>query len=103
MNAVEKMYKGFFDLLSIKEFNDINVSELCAVSKVHRTTFYNNFSNLYDLLKAAKAYAVDEFLNSGVKLPGNKEYLSYEVLVPYLNFIKNYPNLFKAYLSNAMV
>lgn len=40
MNAKEKMINALFELLSIKDFIEINVSEVCMIAKIHRTTFY---------------------------------------------------------------
>ena len=39
MNAKEKMIKALFELLSIKDFIEINVSEVCMIAKIHRTTW----------------------------------------------------------------
>lgn len=39
MNSKEKLINGLLELLNIKDFMDITISELCIVSKVHRTTF----------------------------------------------------------------
>lgn len=101
MTAKDKIINSFFNLLSIKEFNDISISEICNVAEVHRTTFYAYYNNLYELLLDAKDYANNIFKNSFKPNTEIKEYLSYDVLVPYFNFLKQYPNLFKAYLKNS--
>lgn len=61
MNAKEKMINALFELLSIKDFIEINVSEVCMIAKIHRTTFYAYYSNLFELLEDAKNQAIEEF------------------------------------------
>lgn len=103
MDANEKITKAFFELLTIKDFQDINVSELCHLANVHRTTFYAYYDNMYDLLEKAKEYAVSKFESEMVVKSNIEDYLSMAVLVPYLEFIKKYANLYKAYLLNSNV
>ena len=105
MNAKEKLLNAFFELLSIKEFNDISVSELCVVAKVHRTTFYAYYENTFELSLDAKDQALKDLDEEFKDTPHdeNFDYLSIEVVTKYINFIKKYPNLFKAYLKNTDV
>lgn len=105
MNAKEKLLNAFFELLSIKEFNDISVSELCVVAKVHRTTFYAYYENTFELLLDAKDQALKDLDEEFKDTPHdeNFDYLSIEVVTKSINFIKKYPNLFKAYLKNTDV
>ncbi len=102
MNAKEKLLNAFFELLSIKEFNDISVSELCVVAKVHRTTFYAYYDNTFELLLDAKDQALKGLDEEFKDIPHNDnfDYLSLDVVTKYINFVKKYPNLFKAYLKN---
>lgn len=58
MTAKEKLITSLFDLLTIKNFLDINVSEVCQIAKVHRTTFYAYYDNLVELLVDSKDYAL---------------------------------------------
>lgn len=103
MNAKEKLITSLFDLLTIKNFLDINVSEVCKIAKVHRTTFYAYYDNLVELLVDSKDYALKKFKDENMIKSDDLDYLSMEVLVPYLSFIKKYPNFYKAYLYNANV
>ena len=103
MSAKEKLITSLFDLLTIKNFLDINVSEVCKIAKVHRTTFYAYYDNLVELLVDSKDYALKKFKDENMIKSDDLDYLSMEVLVPYLSFIKKYPNFYKAYLYNANV
>ena len=85
MNAKEKMINALFELLSIKDFIEINVSEVCMIAKIHRTTFYAYYSNLFELLEDAKNQAIEEFKKE------NNNVL----------FVKNHAPLFKAYFKNS--
>lgn len=100
MKAKEKLITAFFDLLTIKDFQDITVSELCLVANVHRTTFYAYYDNIVELLVDAKEYAINKFKDAHIRKNDGDEYISMEILVPYLDFIKDNSNLFKAYLRN---
>ena len=105
MNAKEKLIDSFFHLLTIKEFNNISISELCLLSKVHRTTFYNYYDNLFDLLIDAKNKAINELDNEFKEINNNTnfDYMSENTLVTFLEFIKKYPNLFKTYFVNSEI
>ncbi len=100
MNAKEKLLSAFFQLLTIKEFETISVSELCNVAKVHRSTFYAYYDNTYELLNDAKEKAMEELRRNLGTAREKVDYLSRDLLIKYLEFIKKYPNLFKAYLNN---
>ena len=90
MNAKEKMIEALYKLLTIKDFVDINVSEVCQIAKIHRTTFYAYYSNLLELLEDAKKHE-DKDRND----------LRNQIFVNYLYFVKNHAVLFKAYFKNA--
>lgn len=100
MNAKEKIMKAFFELLTLKEFQDISVSEICRISKVHRTTFYAYFENTFELLLEAKNAALLTLSRRIDRNDTNIDYLSEKVVLEYLSFLKEYPNLFKAFLTN---
>lgn len=100
MTAKEKIINAFFDLLNIKSFDDITISELCLVSKVHRTTFYLYFDNLYELLIESIEISNSKFFNYFPKQNKNEKHMNKDYLVPYLKFIKDNKNIFLAYINN---
>ena len=66
MSAKEKLITSLFDLLTTKNFLDINVSEVCKIAKVHRTTFYAYYDNLVELLVDSKDYALKKFKDEDI-------------------------------------
>ncbi len=104
MNSKEKLIESFFNLLSVKDFNSISISELCKVANVHRSTFYSYFDNLYELLEEAKNYAVNYFMQGFDKsIKDDEDYLTFDILVQYLSFIKDNKNLYIAYFTNSQI
>ena len=53
----KKIIKAFLILMSKKSLEEADVSELCRIAKINRTTFYNHYSSLYELLE----YLMDDF------------------------------------------
>lgn len=101
MNAKQKLVETLFDLLTIKSFEDITVSELCRVSKVHRTTFYLYFDNLFELLEEGKGEAMRKIASYYPERKANVDnYMTKEYLVPYLHFIQDNKSLFLAYFTH---
>ena len=45
----EKIEKAFVTLLQGKELNQITVTDICKMTGLNRTTFYNNYLDIYDL------------------------------------------------------
>ena len=105
MNAKEKLIESFFNLLSVKDFNSISISELCKVANVHRSTFYSYFDNLYELLEASKEFALKKFSNQfNIDIVNlNDDLMTFDILTLYLSFIKKNKNLYVAYFTNAEI
>lgn len=47
--SIERMEKVFIDMLQSRELSQISVSELCKKAGLNRTTFYANYTDIYDL------------------------------------------------------
>ena len=45
----KNLYDSLIKLMSIKEFEDIKVSDICSVALINRSTFYSHFNDKYDL------------------------------------------------------
>lgn len=63
MKAREKIENAFIELLKIKEFKDIKVTEIIKLAKVNRSTFYTNFIDIYDLKEKIKESMYNNLLN----------------------------------------
>ncbi len=47
----KNLYEGLLKLMKDKSFENIKVSEICAVALVNRSTFYDHFTDKYELLE----------------------------------------------------
>lgn len=51
-NTLLKIHTAFIDLLETHELDEINVTDICGIAGINRTTFYMNFRDLQDLATA---------------------------------------------------
>lgn len=47
--SIEKIERVFIECLQSKELSQIRVSDICKKAKLNRTTFYSNYTDIYDL------------------------------------------------------
>ena len=100
---IKKTYKllteALIKLLGEKPLSEIKLNEICELAMVHKTTFYNHFSDKYDLLKYTIQTIQKEMLS---KLPSTKNTLEYyiELAKLYMSNIKENKNLYRQLLSN---
>ena len=64
----QKIEKIFIELLQIKDIQDISVSDICKLAKLNRSTFYANYSDIYDLADKLK----DNLYQEVVKIYSNE-------------------------------
>lgn len=50
----KRIEKIFVELIQDKDINEISVSEICKLASINRTTFYNNYIDIYDLAEKIK-------------------------------------------------
>ena len=48
----KNLYDSLTKLMSIKEFEDIKVSDVCNLALINRSTFYAHFNDKYELLNS---------------------------------------------------
>lgn len=48
----KNLYDSLIKLMSIKEFEDIKVSDICNLALINRSTFYAHFNDKYELLNS---------------------------------------------------
>lgn len=47
--SIERIEKIFIELLQTKELHEITVSEICKRCELNRSTFYANYTDIYEL------------------------------------------------------
>ena len=109
-NTAKKMNDALIRLLEIKNFEDITVKDVCKFAKVNRSTFYLHYQNTYDLLDEIidnlnlsfhKHLNTDSNrLNINKDKLGDLFFISDKYLIPYLEFIRENKNIYKALKNN---
>ena len=120
MNKNESRYQStaiLFDdalinLLEHKDIDYITIKEICDKAGVNRSTFYLHYENISDLINECMEYVNQKFLSkfeqdTSVFIEKINEseldelyLIKSEYLIPYLNFIKENKNIFKATFLN---
>lgn len=71
------LYKGLLQLMEEKTFEEIKVTDICKVSMINRSTFYDHFNDKYELLASfiedLKAELINH-LNKAKEVDNIKEY-----------------------------
>lgn len=52
--SVEKIEKAFIDLLQFKALDQISISDLCKRVQLNRSTFYANYTDIYELANSIR-------------------------------------------------
>lgn len=99
-SARERLVHAFFKILDLKTFPEITVTELTKAAGVHRSSFYANFDNTFDLLSASKEDAMREFFALYPEDRNEGEIVDRTHLVPFLRFVRAHPNWYRAYKKN---
>lgn len=113
-NTAVRMDEAFLDLLQRKDFEYITVKEICETAGVNRSTFYLHYETIGDLLEESLSYIRDKFFMSfkgkDATVPNIKDCLKSELvwitpehLLPYLNFIKNNRQLYRAAIERPKI
>lgn len=113
-NTALKMNDALVALLERKDFDYITVKDICKEANVNRSTFYLHYSNTYDLLQEL----IEGLTKSFYEHLGKKEnekllvesknlddlyLITDEFLIPYLLFIKENKNVYKAIQRNPTI
>lgn len=120
MNKNESRYQStailfdeaLIDLLEHKDIDYITIKEICNKAGVNRSTFYLHYENISDLINECMEYVNQKFLSkfeqdTSIFIEKINEseldelyLIKSEYLIPYLNFIKENKNIFKATFFN---
>lgn len=79
----EQLCAILLELLETKRLDSITVGEICDKAGIHRTTFYNHFNDIYDLLYFCMEQMLKTFENAPAS---NSEQISDSII----EFIKRY-------------
>ncbi len=60
----KNLYEGLLEVMKEKEFEDIKISDICDKAITTRSTFYDHFSDKYELLNSLIKDLKDELNNS---------------------------------------
>lgn len=113
-NTAERMDKALLELLEKKDFSYITVKEICEKAEVNRSTFYLHYETIGDLLEESIDYIQKKFLSSfqgkqsvkpKIQDCSHKElmWITPDYLRPYLQFIKDYQQLYRAAIERPAV
>lgn len=96
------LYNGLLSLMTKKPFESIKISEICNVSLVNRSTFYDHFNDKYELFQSYIEYlsiGLAEKLNVTVETSNiNQYYLEFLKLL--LDELSDNFSIYKAFLNN---
>lgn len=111
-NTARLMDEALISLLEEKDFEYITVKEICERAGVNRSTFYLHYETLDDLVREAAEMvnerfvsyfpqeldgSIDEFSDRGLE---DLFFITGEYLKPYLQFIRDNKNIYRATLRN---
>lgn len=63
--SIEKIEKVFIELLQTKELSEIRVSDICKQAQLNRTTFYANYTDVYELADSIRDKLENDLLAIG--------------------------------------
>lgn len=58
-----QLEEALFTLLKTKDINKISVKELTALIDINRSTFYDHYTDIYDLLESVQERVLDDIYN----------------------------------------
>lgn len=110
-NTAKKMDEALIALLAEKDFEFITVMDVCKKAGVNRSTFYLHYENTNDVLEEVinnlttsfcKHFNVSEANSSAINKTdlSNLYFIRDRFLIPYLNFIKENKQVYKALRGN---
>ncbi len=59
----QKLKEALIELLSIKEIENLTISEVCLLANVNRNTFYSHYTDVYSLYSDVKKSYLEHFVN----------------------------------------
>lgn len=115
LHTAQRMDEAFISLLEHKDFEYITVKDICSEAGVNRSTFYLHYENIGDMLAEVSEYISNKFfsqfddsLNASVSNVDSCRledlvFVRRDILIPYLNFIKENSALYKICLKHPQI
>lgn len=94
--SVEKIEKIFLQLIQKKNIEEISVSNICEIIGLNRSTFYSNYTDIYDLAEKVKQQMEVEFAQFQLSNNAKQDYNGYLNMFKY---IKDNQIFFKTYFK----
>ena len=99
LQTKKRLKESLLDLLRTRPLYEISVTELCRVSSIGRTTFYQHYGNLSQVLDEL----LDELLSM---VPGIAEHLAStsgeESAIPLCEFVRRSPRYFALFRNESL-
>lgn len=92
----EKIKNALFYLLKHKSFNEIYVKDICTVACINRSSFYQHYQDINDLMLQTE----EDLSNSMAEIFKNAPYYDHESFVKMFKFIKDNVDFYRAFLTN---
>ena len=98
----KNLYDSLIKLMSVKEFEDIKVSDICSLALINRSTFYSHFNDKYELLNSFifdLKEDLQEQISNSEKIDNLKNYYINMITV-FLNHIDKNINIYSMIVKN---
>lgn len=92
----KKIYNALMYLLKHKSFNQIYVKDICAVACINRSSFYEHYQDINDLMIQTESY-LSKQMKDIFKDPSHYDNACF---VKMFEFIKDNKEFYTAYLTN---
>ena len=60
LKTKKAIYTAFIELIKNNDISDISVTDLCEKADIHRTTFYNHYSDIYSIIGEIENSIIEE-------------------------------------------
>lgn len=92
------LYRGLMELMKNNTFECIKISDICSVSLINRSTFYDHFSDKFELLQALINEMKDDLINSLPVSAHNENIKDYymDVVRVLLEHVDKHKNIYSA-------
>lgn len=92
----EQIEKIFLELIQTNNIENITISKICNLANLNRSTFYSNYTDIYDLANKVKTRMANEFSN--IQKEKNSK-LNSDGYLTMFKYIKENQIFFKTYFK----